>query len=133
MIEKLKQKKVVIPLMALMLIGFVVAGAVYYHSISVTATVGEALSSADVAIDFSGYPGETIVKTFNVNNAANVPLDTRVSWTETENLNGVTYSNDMTKVVTLAPGVNTIGVQFVYNEDSTIGNVLGTITLERIA
>lgn len=130
----MERKKVLlaIPLGVLML-GLIIAGAVYYHTIDVTATVSEALSSLTIALDFSGFPGETITKTFDIQNDASVNLDTTLTWTELTNVNGVVYTTDMTKTVTLLPGANSVGVEFVYATDTVIGDVTGEITLERVA
>ena len=114
-----------------MLLGLVIASAIYYHTIPVTSTIGEALSSTTVALNFSGFPGETIIQNIDVNNVANVPLNTELTWTEGNNLNLVNYTNDLPKTINLVPGANVVPVSFTYATDSTIGDFDGNITLTR--
>ena len=131
--KKKFNKKLLLPVFVVLSLCLVYAGAVIFHNINATATVSEALVSTDVSADFSGYAGETIVKNFTVENKASVPLDVEVTWEETSNINNVTYTTDMTKTLTLAPGSNIVSVLFTYAEDTTLGDVEGTITLSRVA
>lgn len=126
-------KKLVIP--AVVLLGvFLIAGsiAVFVSSINVDATVSEPFETTTIALDFSGYAGETITKTVDINNKANVPLQVQFTWTEGSNVDGVEYTTDMPKTVTLDSGLNTVDLVFVYEGDTPTGAVDGTITLDRV-
>ena len=127
-----KSKMFIVPMVAIMLLGFV-AAAIMFATIETTATISEALSTATVTMSFSGVPGDIITKTFDVENAANQALTMDVDWAEDSNLGGVIYTTDMvpTKTVTIAPGANTVTVQFEYDGASPLGDVNGTITLTR--
>lgn len=125
-------KKILLFGIPLLLAGIVMA-AIIYHTLTVNATISEALSTVTLDLDMSGFPGEVVVQTFVINNAANVPLNTQFTWLETENLNDVVYITDMPKVVELAPGDNDVNATFTYADETPLGDITGTITLERVA
>ncbi len=68
-----------------------VSAAVYFHSVSVTGSIDEALSSDTFDMDFSGYPAETIVNTIDVQHEGSVPLTVKLSFVES--LNRYTLDN----------------------------------------
>jgi outer membrane lipoprotein-sorting protein len=109
--------------------------AVMLSSVNVTIQVDEALSTTTTDLTLSpAYAGETITQTIPVENKANVPLNVELSWTETENLNGVTYTTDMSKTVEI-PALSTadVEVSFTFATDTELGEVTGQIVLERVA
>jgi hypothetical protein len=109
----------------------IVSAVVLYHMMSVDITVNEALSTTTMSISLSGFAGETVTKTITINNQANVPLDTTLSWAEDTNANGVVYTPDMPKVVTLSSGDNDVDVSFMIDPSSPVGAFNGTISLTR--
>lgn len=111
----------------------IVLAAVFYHSVPVSITVSEALSSTTISIGTSGFPGESIEQNISVNNAANVALNTSLTWLQDANANGVTYTTNLPLIQTLSPGLNIISVDYAINSDSPAGNFNGTITLQRVA
>lgn len=131
--QKIMQNKKSFSIFAVALFAVaLVSAAVVYNSITVDATVSEALSTTTVSLDFSGFPGETITHSIDIQNDASVNLDTTLSWTELTNVNGATYSTDLSKTVTLTPGANSVDVSVTYNTDSPVGDITAEITLERI-
>jgi len=111
-----------------------VSAFVLYQTLTVDVTVNEALSvSSPLTFSLSGFSGETITNTVTVHNSANVPLDTRFDWTETSNIDGVVYTTDMSKIVTLAPLSNTdVDLNWVVETGSVTGTFNGEVTLTRL-
>lgn len=119
---------------SILLIGLTIAGVVWYQTIAVDVTVNEALSAVPIGISVIGsYPGETIRENITVENKANVPLYTRLTWTEQSNVNSVTYTNGgaLSGTQSLSPGFNILSVEWTINVDSPTGTFNGTIALER--
>lgn len=110
-----------------------VAAAVLYASIPTSVSVSEALSTTTLSVSLSGFPGETLTKNIDVNNVGSVALNTRVSFAEDSNVNGVTYTTNMPETVLLAPGANTVTVTYTILNDSPVGDFNGTIQLDRTA
>jgi len=112
-----------------------VTAAILFATINVEFTVGEALSTTTVALDFSEdivVTGSCIAKTFNVNNAANRVLPLQLNWVETANEDGVIYSlTNIPRTQTLEVGDNTISIEFCYDSESNEGSVSGNIILSR--
>jgi len=122
-----------LPLLALSVI-IISAVAIYFATIPVTFSVGEALSTTTIEIDFSGdnvVAGSCFTKQINVSNAANRDLPIQLIWVEISNPNGVTYTNGLPQVKTLVTGDNTINVEFCYEPNSVLGDVSGEIILSR--
>ena len=139
---KKKSKILGIPVLmfALICIGLVtlVSASILYHMITVDVTVNEALDSTTYLIDLPGATMGTFTENITVDNSADISLNTEVSWIESSNegtINGtlVDYTTDMPKNVILAPGLNTITVEFVVANDSPVGDFGGNINLRRIA
>jgi len=127
-----KSKAFIIPAVALMICGFV-AAAIYISSINVTATVSEALSTTTTDVSYSGYAGETVCVNVPIDNAANVPLNVELTYAETSNPNNVIYTNNMNPLDTqLAPGTNNINTCVTYDGASPLGDIAGTITINRV-
>ena len=126
-----KRKAVVIPAV-LLLLATVVTAVVLFATVHVDVTVGEALSTTTTDVSVSGFPGEVLTQSIDINNKASVPLNISVTFLETENPDGVTYTTNMPFVKTLEPGNNTIDTAFTINHDSPIGSFNGTIELTRI-
>jgi len=70
-----------IPILAIAL----VAAAIFIAYVKVDTTVNEALSTSTIAVDLSGFPGETITQDITIDNAASVPLNTLLTWEERKN------------------------------------------------
>ena len=118
-----------IPLFAVVLVSAV---AIYFATIPVTFNVSEALSLEAVELDFSGVVGDCYTETFSVENAAENPLPIQLSWVETSNPNGVTYTlTDMPRIEELVNGQNSIDIELCYSSESVIGEVSGNIILSR--
>lgn len=128
-------KKYLIPLFAILLIGVVVAtGFAYFHQTDMTLTVTEARSSADVPFELSCYSGETVTEDLVIHNAANVPLKALLTYEETLNEAGVTYTNNLPQTVNLAPEADTtVTVTMTCDETTEAGVVEGTINYQKTA
>ena len=132
--NRFAQKKFIVPILAVLLMASVAAAVVMYQKTSVDVTVNEALSQTALSASVTGFPGETHVVNFTVDNDAGVDLNTLVSWVEDLNDNGVTYTTDMNKTVVMtADSSNTVSVEFTFDEDTTIGTFNGTVIFERTA
>lgn len=114
----------------IMMLGLGIA-AVNFFTSSVDVTINEALSSTSTPVSVSGFPGEVVTATFTVDNAASVPLDVDLAWAEVTNVNGVTYSHDMPKTVTMVPGSNTVTVSYTIDTGSPVGTFDGTVSFTR--
>jgi len=109
-----------------------VSAAILFATIPVTFNVGEALSTETVELDFSGVVGDCYTKTFDVTNDATNPLPVQLTWVETSNPNGVTYTiTNIPRVETLSNGPNSINIELCYADDSVVGSVSGNIILSR--
>jgi hypothetical protein len=130
-------KKLVMPVVAVMLMVAFVSAVVIYQSINVDITVEEALSAVPIDVTVAGsYPGETISQDITIHNNANVPLYTTLEFIEGTNDNGVTYSTGgaLSGVQTIgADGDTVLTVTWTIDEDSNTGNFLGVINLTRVA
>ena len=126
-----KRKIYVIPLALFALIS-IVSAVVFIASIHVNVSVNEALSTTTTSLSISGFPGETIESIIDIHNEASVPLNIELSCTETSNVNGVTYTTDMPKILILAPGDNNVSVSHVIASNSSIGSFEGDISITRI-
>ena len=98
-----------------------------------TVTVSEALSTTTVDQSVSAFPGEPETISINVDNAASVPLNVEISFSETSNANGVIYTADMPKTVVASPGSNTFDVTYNIASDSPTGTLETKVSLTRIA
>lgn len=127
-----KQKKILIPGVLLFAIASVIAAAIWYNTATAEITVNEALSAVPLTYTVSAFPGETKIYSINVTNAASVPLNTYLNWTESSNPAIVTYTTNLPITQLTVPGLNVINVSFTIKNDSTIGVFNGTITLFRI-
>ena len=126
------KKQILIPSVLLLVLGLVCA-VVYLQTISVTATVSEAISSSTISLDFSGMPGETILQNIAIQNDASVPLNVEIIFNETDNVNGVTYTSDMPQTISIAPGLADYPVSITYDTDTVAGDISGDIILNRVA
>ena len=83
--KKFNKKKLALFILPLLAIGLVFAGVVYFNSVDVSASIEEPLSSSDTGLSLTAYPGETLVETISVDNAANVSLSVNLLWVEESN------------------------------------------------
>ncbi len=116
-----------LPLFAVVL----VSAAILFATIPVTFSVGEALSTTTTSLDFSGVVSECITESIDVENIANNDLPVQLTWVETSNENGVTYTIDVPRTEILNNGANTIDVTLCYADGSVIGSVSGDLILSR--
>jgi len=119
-----------------------VAAAVWIANLDVTTTISEAISTAQTDIVISALVGGVTCEQVSIDNAANWDLWTALTFTETSNfvndglgndVGDVTYTTDLPKTVTLSSGANMVDVCFDVTEDSLIGVITGTVTIERVA
>ena len=129
---KVNKIYVLLLLPALLLVSTVLAGVVF-KQLDVTVTVSEALSTTTVDQSVSAFPGEPETISINVDNAASVPLNVEISFSETSNANGVIYTADMPKTVVASPGSNTFDVTYNIASDSPTGTLETKVSLTRIA
>jgi len=123
-----KRKILVIPVIALMCMAFAYAAVNYFHSIQVDMTVNEARSSVDVPFSLTFNSGETVTHDLTIHNAANVQLCAELTYNESSNVNGVTYTDNLPVTVTLAPASDTTQtVSFTADETTPAGAVVGNI------
>lgn len=124
--------------LGVLMIGAVTATVAYFHTSDVTLTVTEARSSEDVAFSFNCLSGTTDTKNVVIYNAASVPLNVALDWTELTNTNGtdigvVIYTNNLPLNATLIPVDNTvIPVTFTCDAITDAGTVTGTIGYSKI-
>jgi hypothetical protein len=105
----------------------------YFHTVQVDLTVGEARSSADLPVTLTIGSGETMTTDKVIHNSANVQLCAELSWNETANANGVTYTNNLPIKVILPAGVDTTTtVSFTANEVTEAGTVTGNINYLKV-
>ena len=133
-----KNKLFIIPMIMLAVVGLVSA-AVFIANINATATVSEAFSTLTTDVSYSGMPGETVCVDVPITNAANVPLDVELTYVENPNLaignpNGVIYTTNMDSGLdqTLAPGANNVTTCATYDAVTPIGDIAGTVTINRV-
>ena len=127
------KSKILAGSLAVFLFATIVAAVVLYHTLVVDVTVNEALSITTVSCSISILPGETKTCTFDVENIADVDLDTEFTWIEDTNNNGVIYETDAPKIETIpANDVLTVSISFFAATDTPIGEFNGTILSERI-
>jgi len=130
--KKFNKKKLWLFLTPVLAIALV-AAVVYIASLNVTATVSEAISTAQTDIVISPIIGGVTCSQVSIDNAASWDLWTQLSFTETSNVGGVVYTTDLPKTVTLSSGNNQVDVCFDVTEDSPVGEIDGTVTIERVA
>ena len=94
-------KKVIIPALAILLIGCVVALGVYFYNTDVTLTVTEARESADLPVTLTCFSGETETWTTTIKNKADVDLKAQLVFEEVSNPNGVIYTTTAPVIVDL--------------------------------
>lgn len=127
-------KKLILPVGAILAISFVLASVAYFHQTQVSLNVDEARSSADIPFSLSGYSGETQTQTLTIHNSANVPLKAILTWQEEANPNSVTYIDNLPATIDLAPNTDTTFiVSFTFDEVTESGQVNGTINYEKTA
>jgi hypothetical protein len=129
--KKQFNKKLLIPLFSVLAIGLI-AAAVLIVTLPAHVTINEALSTTLVEVAVSGYPGETISYSIPIDNAANVPLNVELTFTETSP-GGVFYSTNFPLTQTLQSGENEVVVNFTIESDSPVGVIEGNIAINRIA
>ena len=126
-----KRKILVIPL-AMIIIVALVSAAVLFATSHVTVTVSEALTTVDVSVAPSGYPGETISQDITIDSASGGDIPITLSWSETLNDNNVVYTYTGPENDTLEPGANVITLTWDITTGSPTGDFEGDITLTRI-
>lgn len=121
----------VLPLFALALVAAAVV--TYFHSTDVTIVASEGRQSEDIAFTLSCFSGETVTKDLTIRNWANVALDSRLSWVESSNPDGVLYTNNLPMVVTTdALSTGTYTASFTCSEVTPAGTVNGVIHYEAV-
>jgi hypothetical protein len=130
-----KKKIFVMPIACLMLFGIISAVVVsYFHTTQVDLVVNEARSSADLPVTLTFYSGETIESNRTIHNSANVQLCAIMTYEEINNTNGVTYTNNLPIMITLAPlSDTTVATTFTAGEITEAGTVTGNILYSKIA
>ncbi len=127
-------KKLSLPLALFLLIVGGVLGAVSFHSLTVTTTVSEGRSSTNADKVLSAFSGETKTESVSITNAGAADLDSRLSWVETSNPNGVTYTTSLPQTVTtLAGTTQSYDFTYTYAADTLAGDVAGTVVFDPVA
>jgi len=126
-------KKLVLMVLPLVALAGTAFAAVLITTLTATATVDEAFSTIETDVTWSAYPSETDCDIVDINNAASNAINAQFTYTETSNLNGVTYTTDANRIVELAAGANAIDVCITVDDDSPVGTVAGNLTIERVA
>lgn len=125
-------KKIILPvILALAFVGVGFA-AVLIHTFSTTINVNEAFSSTETDATINAVLGTTVIQTVHVSNQASVPLQVKVSFTETANANGVIYTTNSPVTQTLQPGANTVDLTFAISAGSPVGSFTGEVDIERV-
>jgi len=125
-------KKLFLFAIPLLLAVSAIAVGIYYHEVAVNIQVDEALDSTTMAISISPmYAGEVRDEVIVVNNKANVPLKTLVTWNST-GTDGVNLTTNLPKLFDLASGDNNLVITFSVDGSSLVGQENGTITLTRV-
>lgn len=124
-------KKIAVP-MAVALLATLVAAAVLYNTSTVDVTINEALSTVNTSLAFSGFPNETISRNIVVHNAGSNPLNSRFTWSQDQNVNGVVYTTNLPMNQSMLPGDNNVTVSFTIAPDSPVGSYNGTVSLNRV-
>ena len=130
--RKVNKKLVMGMTLSILLLTLVVAVVILITNVPTSVNVSEALSTNSSSLSFSGYPGENIIQSININNAASVSLYARLSFNETNNTAGVNYTTNLPLNVTVSPGVNNVNVAFTISNSSQVGTVNGNVVLERL-
>ena len=132
----MNKKLYMIPFLAILAIGLAFAAVAYYKSTATTLVVNEARSSADMPLTINGYSGETTCRNVTIQNAANVPLDSILSYVEDSNPSTVSYTSNIDgglTVTTPALTTETYPVCFTISETSEAGTVDLTINYQKTA
>lgn len=128
-----KNKLLTVPFAILMTAALTLAVGIYISSVHATVTVNEAISQDNAPIVItSAYPNMVSSQDIIINNAAPVNETVTLTWNETSNPDGVSYSTNLPQTVTLASGANTETISFNIASDSINGTVEGDIIVTRI-
>ena len=117
------KKKLLYGLMLPLLAVVLVSAAIYFATIPVTFSVSEALSPEEVSMNFDGFVGDCVERSFEVENKANNPLPIQLTWVETSNTNGVTYDIDGLEITELSSGSNNISIELCYAGNGSISSI----------
>jgi len=125
------KKVFIIPVSIILFMALVYAVSTIVATIPTTISVNEPLSSSTTSLSFSGYPGSSSSQTINVQNSGVISYNVSVDWVETSN-SGITYSTNLPKTVEVAPGSNSIMIDFSVATGSGIGSASGNVTVSRL-
>lgn len=123
-------KKIVLPLLAVLFVAGGVLGAVLIKTINATININESFSSSSVDFVLDGSLGTTVTKEINVNNAASVALPVKVQFVELTNVNNAIYTVN-TVSQQLQPGANVVTLSFEISPNSPVGQVTGKVEISR--
>jgi hypothetical protein len=135
-----KKKAFMIPVIAVMIAGFVFAGTLIFHHSDVTISVGEARYSADGTFAFNCLEGEIFVQNANIYNYANVDLYADVAYSEVSNVPtdpsdpAVAYTVTLPAQPTLLTSKTwtTVPVEVHCSEVSSAGAVTGSLDYTKV-
>lgn len=117
-----------IPIFAISL----VMAVVFIASVDVTTNVSEAISTEVLELNINAFAGGMNCQVIEINNDADWSLWTAISFVETSNEDAVDYVfTPFTEE--LETGLNEVNICFDVTEDSAVGEIVGAITIDRVA
>jgi hypothetical protein len=135
-----KGKKVfIIPLMIILLSGFLLAGAVgiLIGIIPVSIPVTEAIATSEVLVTFTNIPADSLPHSqlISITNLASVPLNAQLTWNQISNENSVLYVTDLPKTISILSGTNNYNIDIVIpiGEVEPTGEIKGKVIITRVA
>lgn len=128
-----KTKKIVIPMVAIMALALV-AAAVFISQTHVDVTVNEAINeTVIISATPTAYPGEIAQVTLTIENLASVDENLVISSTETDNDDGVDYTDLGPVNLTVTPGTDDYTLDlWSIDSGSPVGTFGANLTITRV-